>query len=1071
MKYVSLHHHTTFSFMDGYGTPEQHIARAAEIGMSAQAVTEHGNVSSHVRHEKAAIAAGIKPIFGLEAYTAPADMRETGNTRKWHMTILAMNEEGYANLNRIVTRSWDEGFYRWPTVSGRMLRDHHEGLIVLSGCADSKLACDLLGGKGRETGDERDARRTIESFKRLLGDRYYLETQQFPELERTRTLNAWYAEQGARYGVPLVATADCHYPTPEENEMQKILHAAGRNTGTVAAAEAGWEYDIRLCPPVSDAEILKRLRATGLTGRQAEQAVASTAEIAERCSVVLPKMERVRYPIEQEPNYQEGMSNLDMFRRWLNDGWKYRGLNKLQGAERKRYIDRVNYETDLMVQKGFIDYFLMLSDAVRATKDAGVPVGPARGSAAASLVCYLLRITEIDPLQYPMMLFERFIDPNRHDLPDVDLDFDDELRDFVRQHMIKRYGADRVGNIGTFTRYKGKNAIDDVSRVYQIPKFDVDRAKEFLVERSGGDSRFDASIMDTVEMFPVVKEVFDKYPELYRTTQLEGNIKGMGVHAAGIVVGSGPLSDVLATYTRHNVGKNKNTLQAMSVDKYDGEHLGLLKLDALGLKTMGMIRHALEMLGMTLEDLYKIPMDDEITLKGFEEADVTGIFQFDGRTMRMVTQEMRPRTFMDLAAVNALARPGPLHSGSTGDYIAIRWGRAEVEHLHPIVDEITKFTEYQIIYQEQILQICRDVGKFPWVHAATIRKVISQKKGEAAFNELWEQFRDGAMSQGISEALANRIWKKMVTAGTYAFNIAHCVSYSMLGFWCMWLKQHHPIEFYTAQLRKVDPDPKKGKHIALMRDAQDPRYGRDLAILPPAPQLSGVTWMPAENGVRAGFSQIKGVGETTAKAMIEFRDKAEGGVLSWEEFVAVRGIGAKTILKIREFVEDPDPFGLNLIKNGEARIREGIRSGEIPIREPDTYSDEIPYEAKRSEHVVLGVPKARNLQDLFENHRSRTGEELDPKEVKDPDLKDSMTLYCEDRNGTMTIKVDRWKYPRFKDMLWGIHLGRDFLWAEVVKSAFYGKTVKVQRMAVICLCDEQGGEDEDEDEEDASDEN
>lgn len=1054
MKFVSLHHHSTFSYMDGYGTPEHHVARAAELGMGALALTEHGNVSSHVRLEKAAKKAGIKPIFGLEAYTAPKNMREKQNMRKWHMTVLAMDHGGYQNLNRMVTRSWDEGFYRWPTVTGNILKDHNEGLIITSGCSDGLVACSLLGGKGIERGSERAAIRAIQRLRDIFGDRFYLETQQFPELERTRTINAWLETQSKRLGVSLVATADVHYPYPEDNEMQKILHAAGRNIGTVSAAEASWEYNIRLTHPLSDKYILERLIATGLSKSGAHAAIAGSAEIAERCNVELPKMDRVRYPIEQEPEYHEGMTHLDMLRSWLNKGWRYRGFDKMPRDKQKIYIERVEYELSLMVQKDFVDYFLMLSDAVRATKDAGVPVGPARGSAAASVVCYLLRITEIDPMPFPMMLFERFIDPNRMDLPDVDLDFDDELRDFVRQHMIKRYGEDRVGNIGTFTRYRGKNAIDDVARVYQLPKADIEHAKSFLVERSGGDSRFDASIEDTVEMFPQVKEVFEKYPQLYKSIQLEGNLKGMGVHAAGLVVGSGPLNEVLATYTK-TIKKNtplEKVVQVMSVDKYDGEHLGLLKLDALGLTTMGMIRIALEDIGMNLEQLYDIPLDDPKTLEAFRIADVVGIFQFDGRTTRMVCQEVAPTTFLELCDINALSRPGPLHSGSTGDYIAAKHGRKEIEHIHPLVDELTSYTQYQIIYQEQILALCRNMGKFPWVHASAIRKIISQKKGEAAFNKLYDDFIEGAASQDISHEIADKTWKRLVTAGTYAFNAAHCVSYSTLAFWCQWLKQHHPVSFYAAQLRKVDDDEKKGKHIALMRDAQDERYGRDIKIRPPHFSISGASWTShkEKNEVVAGLMQIKGIADAGAAKILAYR--AENGLTCWEDLINIKGFGPKTVAKIVDFTSREDPFGLNRLKNGKfevVKLISGLRKKGHMVPLPDTTADKVPYEAKRSEHVMMGVVKNRNLQDLFENHRSRTGEELDPATVKDPHLKDSMTLYMEDETGLFTVKVDRWKYPRFKDALWELELNKHFLLFTCIKKPYYGKTVHLTNMWVI----------------------
>lgn len=296
MDYVSLHTHSTYSYMDGYGPVEEHVKRVAELEMRAVALTEHGNVSSHVKLEIAAQEHGIKPIYGLEAYTAPADMREIGMSQKFHQTILAMNIEGYQNLMSMVTRSWKEDFYRWPTVLGANLKDHNAGLIVTSGCSDSLLSSTLLGGKWIEEGDYDEAVAVLKRYKKLFGDRYYLEVQRFPGLERTRILNRQFAAWSEEFGVPLVATSDVHYPRPEDNEMQKILHAAGRNTGTVAAAEAGWEYDILLTYPLSDEEIIADLVATGLTQSQAEGAVASTAEIAERCTVELPKMERIRYP-------------------------------------------------------------------------------------------------------------------------------------------------------------------------------------------------------------------------------------------------------------------------------------------------------------------------------------------------------------------------------------------------------------------------------------------------------------------------------------------------------------------------------------------------------------------------------------------------------------------------------------------------------------------------------------------------------------------------------------------------------------------------------------------------------
>ncbi len=651
------------------------------------------------------------------------------------------------------------------------------------------------------------------------------------------------------------------------------------------------------------------------------------------------------------------------------------------------------------------------------------------------------------------MLLERFIDPNRFDIPDIDLDFQDDRRDEVRQIMIEKYGESRVGNIGTFTRYRGKNAIDDVARVYGIPPFEANRVKEFLVERSGGDSRFDASIEDTVNMFPPVKEVFDKYPDLYKAIQLEGNYKSFGVHAAGLVIGADHLWEYCATYSKDNVGVDRKTVAVLSVDKYDGEHLGLMKLDALGLKTMGMLAAALEMLGMELEQMYDIPLDDPMTLAAFERADVLGIFQFEGRTMKMVCEEMKPRTFMDLSAVNALSRPGPLHSGSTGDYIAYRFGRKEREELHPIVARVCATTEGQIIYQEQILQICKEMGNFPYTDMGRIRKVISSKQGEAAFNELYDQFMEGAADNGIEASVADATWKNMVTAGTYSFNIAHTISYSMLGFWAMWLKTHHPLEFFAAQLHKTPIDD-TGKALALMRDALDERFDRRYRIFPPHPLKSGLSWSPVYSksgkplGIRAGFSQIPGVGASKAAAIMAYKD--EHGMRNWDDILNIKGFGLKTVQKIQDFAELDDPFGINKIRDDIAAIRKMVKDGDLPgVPDPKSKAQDIPYDAVASRHVICGVLKNKNLQDIFENHRSRTGDELDPKTVKQPNLKEAMTLYLDDDTGAMTVKVNRFDYPRMKDKLWDAIPGKDYIIATTEKFPFLGKTQRVIDLWVL----------------------
>lgn len=1045
MKYVSLHTHTTYSYGDGYGPPAAHVARVSELGMGAVAFTEHGNVSSHVQLAKAAEKNGVQPIFGLEAYTAPANMRETQNQRKWHLTLLASTQEGYHNLNKIVTRSYDEGFYKWPTVTGQMLKEHNDGLIILSGCADSQLACTLLGGKGipDRTKDPhyKEAVDVVRRYQRLLGDRYFLEVQQFPKLRRTCTLNHIYEQISRDTGVPLCATSDVHYPHPSDNEIQKILHAASRNTGTVAAAEAEWEYGIRLTYPRSDNRIFNNLVRTGLSRRSAQDAIAATAEIAKACKVILPTAERLRFPCP------DGTSSRELIWDWLRKGWKFRARrNPRLNANKRVYIQQLRYEMDLIERKDFVDYFLMLSDLVSYAKDAGIAVGPARGSAAASLTCYLLRITEVDPLQFPTMVFERFIDESREDLPDVDLDFASNRRFEVFERAQWRYGRDRVANIATYTRYRGKNAIDDVARVYRIPKFEAETIKGLVIERSGGDSRFDASLADTRDMFPQAKAIFDKYPEFENAIRLEGNIKGFGIHAAGLVVANTPITDFCALYTRE---VNKVKHDALAYDKYDVEHLGLLKLDALGLKTMQMIQDACEDVGMKLDDLYSVALDDPKTLAAFKRGDLTGIFQFSGRATRLVNGDVSPDNFMELADINALSRPGPLFSGATAAYVDVKHGRSEPISLHPIVDRITSWSKGQIIYQEQILQIVREVGDFPWTHAAAIRKIISQKKGEAAFHANWENFRDGANRvHGIDEKLADQIWRFMITSASYAFNVAHCVSYSMLAFWQQWQKQHHPTAFYSSVLANTSTGSpaQRFKVQKIMMDAE--RHG--IRIRPPSLARSGATWRTAgSRTVAAGFTQVPGIGARTAEEVIAYRDAHHPK--RWEELIAIKGIGPKTIEKIEWFANHDDPFGLQQVTKKLTVIRKMIEeNGNLP--KPTHRSGDIPPDANNLRVVWVGIPHEKEYKDFVEDERARTGKEPADilRSMKDPHLVTSCVVRCyDDGDEEVYLRFNRWNFPKYKRVLESLRPEKDIVIAVGIKRKGFGVNLQMRNLYVI----------------------
>jgi Zierdtviridae DNA polymerase len=767
---------------------------------------------------------------------------------------------------------------------------------------------------------------------------------------------------------------------------------------------------------------------------------------------------RSRRRLRRDP-LDEPVSSRELINAWVRNGWRYRGLGRLKGAERERYLARVKYELDMILLKGFEDYFLVISDMVRWSKDNGVPVGPARGSAAASLVCWLLRITEVNPMLFPNLIFERFIDINRHDLPDIDLDFDDELRWKIRDYLVRKYGADRVGNIGTFTYYRGKNSLDDVAKVYRVPANAIDTIKDGLLERSSGDLRYGQTIEDSRALFPKVEAQFAKYPDLNQAQRLEGNIKGFSVHAAGLVVANGKLTDNLAVYVRYDP-KGKKLGEVLSIDKYDAEHLNVLKIDALGLTTMGLIRIALETIGMTLEELYAIPLDDEKVFEGFRRNEVIGVFQFDGRAMRSVNREVKPDTFAEVCDINALARPGPLHSGAAAEYIMAKHKKKIVERLHPVVTDITAHTNGQIVYQEQILRVVRELGGFSWEEAALVRKLISKKQGEQAFNRLQSKFLEGCSANGVKETVAARVWKQLVTAGAYAFNAAHCVSYGMLAYWCMWLKQNHPLAFYCASLRKFSGPSHKDKALDILRECT----AKGFEVLPPDPASSEAQWTIEGQALRAGLVQVPGIGATTAEAMLAWRGHLEQRFQDthgdedykppeWEDYLSVSGIGPVTIEKVKAFCSVDDPFGIHVLKRKLEKFRwwmaENGERESLPY--PASRSEDVPYEAKRGEHVWCGVVVHRNLKDIYELHRSRTGEELDPATVKEPDHVNYVVLTGEDETGPLNITVPRWGgfYDKYKDDIWDINEKKDIVLVKGYKRAEYRRAITATEIHVF----------------------
>lgn len=737
---------------------------------------------------------------------------------------------------------------------------------------------------------------------------------------------------------------------------------------------------------------------------------------------------------------------------WCRFGWKFRRISSRTTSAQSWYVDRVKYEMGLIIEKNFADYFLMVSDAIRFGKDNGVAFGPGRGSVAASVVAWLLRITEIDPYLHQDMLFERFIDVSRADPPDIDIDCSDEERYKIKDYLTDKYGADCVGQIANYVRYRGKNSLADVARVYNIPIAAKEIVSNLVIERSGGDSRFDATLEDTFDMFPNAKTVLETYPDIWQATRLEGNVRGMSVHAAGLVVSGSPITEICAVYERDGV-------HCISIDKYDCEYIELLKLDFLGLSTMGMIARCLDMAGLTLDDLYAIDIEDKETIDVFLRGDVTGVFQFEGRATRIVNRDVAPNRFQHIADINALSRPGPLFSGTTAEYIDVRHARRKATRLHPMVDDITRRTYGQIVYQEQILRILRDMGGFDWFSVGQIRRIISKKMGEAAFQMNYEKFAEGAERlHNIPREVSDRIWKRLVTSGTYSFNIAHAISYSTLAFWTAWLKCHYPLEFYAASLAKASDQEAQFK---LMKDA----LAHGISITPPILNTSRRTWHAVPSlGIVAGWEQIPGIGPKTAERIDEMRWGPGGKKFTgWSDLQAIPGIGPKTVSSMENFATAHDPFGIHKTEKVMSRVMTWLHGqSQVPVPTHDgsaiaaIHMENRDFRSGKFEKgprvVYAGIVKGREYKDAIEDARSRSGMEIEEiiKTMKRPDLVKSCSLRCFDTTDEeIYLRINRWNFPRLRRTIESIAVNHDVVVAVGFRIAGFGTPVMVEKIWAI----------------------
>ena len=852
--FVHLHNHTAYSLLDGAGRISDEVARAAELGMPALAITDHGVMYGAVEFYRACKKAGIKPIIGCEVYVAPRTRFDKENKRDaspYHLILLVKNEVGYRNLCKLVTMSSLEGFYYHPRVDREILSQHHEGLIAMSACLGGEVPRCLMND------DMEAAREAATWYQNLFGEDYYFELQNHGIPEQVKVNDGLHV-LSQELGIKLVATNDNHYVRAEDADVQDVMLCI--QTATTLDAEDRMRFSGREYYFKSYEEMLRMLPDDA-------EALDETVRVAEKCNF--------DFTLDHHfmPNFDtpEGMDHKAYLRSLCEEGVRRRYPEADAGV-----YERLDYELGVIDKMGYNTYFLIVWDFVNYAKSHGIFVGPGRGSAAGSIVSYLLGITDIDPLKY-QLLFERFLNPERVSMPDIDIDFCYERRGEVIDYVARRYGADHVTQIITFNSMLAKGAVRDVGRVMNVPLSVVNKVTKLIPNELG--ITLDKAISASDEL----RELIDSDESIARMIQMAKSLEGLprnaGVHAAGVVISAEPADYYLP------LQKTKEDAIITQYPKDDVESIGLLKMDFLGLRTLTVVNKTIESIraryGVDV-DFNTIPDDDPETYQMLSVGDSIGVFQLEGTGLRAVLKELQPNNLEDIIALVALYRPGPLGSGMVEDFIARKHGEQAITYLDPKLEPILNTTYGVILYQEQVMQIASALSGFTLGEADMLRRAMGKKKPEiiAGYKT---QFIEGAQKGGTSAETAQKIFELIEYFAGYGFNKSHSAAYGLLAFQTAWLKCHYPKEFMAETLNSfIDRLDKVTFYINECR-----RLG--IPVLPPDINASGANFTATDEGIRFGMSAIKGVGQHPVDMICEAR--AEAPFTSFQDFCTRAEIG------------------------------------------------------------------------------------------------------------------------------------------------------------------------------------
>ena len=849
-EFVHLHLHTDYSLLDGACNIQKLVKRVSEIGQQAVAMTDHGNIYGTVEFMDEAEKAGIKPIVGCELYICKKDDHRAppeGDAYN-HLLVLAENEEGYKNLIKITSEASLNGFYYKPRISKQFLAEHSKGLIGLSGCLAGEVAEHLMANSYEK------ARQSAATYREIFGkENFFLEIQDHQGLDEERRIRPDLLRLEKDLGIPLVATNDSHYLCEDDAHAQDVLVCV--QTGKSIHETNRLKFQTKHFF-VKTADEMARLfpdRADVLT---------RTVAIAERCNF---KLNKVKNPFP-EFRVPEGYTLDSYFEHIAREGFnrRWEALRELESAGRLKksradYEQRLSQEIAIIQKMNFSGYFLIVWDFIRYAKENSIPVGPGRGSAAGALVAYAMGITNIDPLQNEL-LFERFLNPERISLPDIDIDFCMNRRGEVINYVTQKYGRENVAQIITFGTMAAKASIKDVGRAMDIPYSDVDRIAKMVptmplnitLEQALKDS---LPLQEAYENEPQVKELIET------ALKLEGLVRNSGVHAAGVVIAPKPLNDLVPLH------KTKNDEIVTAYDMKAVEKMGLLKMDFLGLTTLTILDDARKLIAQRHGpiDLDRVPLDDAETYeKVFHTGLTSGIFQFESGGMTDVLRRYKPNSVDDLTALNALYRPGPIQGGMIDDFIERKWGRRKVEYELRELEPILKETLGVIVYQEQVMQIANLLAGFSMGEADLLRRAMGKKILEEMAKQR-ERFVQGSLERGFPEKKIRRLFDLMEQFAGYGFNKSHSAAYALLAYHTAYLKTHYPVEFMAALLTsQTGNSDNVVKYINECREIQIP-------VEPPDINVSDLGFTPHESAIRFGLAAVKNVGRTAIDSIIAAR--------------------------------------------------------------------------------------------------------------------------------------------------------------------------------------------------------